>query len=119
GHDDTVAAITRRLLRARGRPMRALLESVLPPETSGRARAIIDAAADVVTVGGQGQDLAAALNLSRRTMLRWTERAGLPPSRKLLAWMRILLACELLDDPGRPVLSVARAAGYAADSGLR
>ena len=44
--DSAGGAITRRLLRARGRPMRALLESVLPPETSGRARAIIDAAAD-------------------------------------------------------------------------
>lgn len=119
GHDDTAEGIRRRLMRARSRPMRALLESVLPPETSGRARAILDAAADIVTVGAQGQDLADALNLSRRTLLRWTERAGLPPSRRLLAWMRILLACELLDDPGRPIFGVARAAGYASDSGLR
>lgn len=119
GHDDTVHAIARRLRGARGRPMRALLEQVLPPETSGRARAIIDCAADVVTVGGHGSDLADALGLSRRTLLRWSERAGLPPPRRLLAWMRILLACELLDDPERTVLSVARGAGYASDSGLR
>jgi AraC-like DNA-binding protein len=119
GHDDTVPAITRRLHAARGRPMRALLEQVLPPETSGRARAIIEAAADVVTAGEHGRDLASSLHVSRRTLLRWCERAGLPPPRRLLAWMRILLACELLDDPGRSVLSVARNAGYAADSGLR
>jgi AraC-like DNA-binding protein len=119
GHDDTVVAIGRRLRSARGRPMRALLEQVLPPETSGRARAIIDAAADVVMMGEHGRDLAETLNLSRRTLLRWSERAGLPPPRRLLAWMRILLACELLDDPGRSVLSVAHSAGYASDSGLR
>jgi AraC-like DNA-binding protein len=119
GHDDTVAAIARRLQGARGRPMRALLEQVLPPETSGRARAIIDAAADVVAMGEHGRDLAETLQLSRRTLLRWSERSGLPPPRRLLAWMRVLLACELLDDPGRSVLSVARTAGYASDSGLR
>ncbi|HEU4456242.1 MAG TPA: helix-turn-helix domain-containing protein [Longimicrobium sp.] len=119
GHDDTVAAIGMRLRSARGRPMRALLEQVLPPETSGRARAIIEAAANVVTAGEHGRDLASTLHVSRRTLLRWCERAGLPPPRRLLAWMRILLACELLDDPGRSVLSVARTAGYAADSGLR
>jgi transcriptional regulator GlxA family with amidase domain len=33
--------------------------------------------------------------------------------------MRILLAAELLDDPGRTVLSVAHACGYSSDSGLR
>jgi AraC-like DNA-binding protein len=119
GHDDTVAAIARRLDGARGRPMRALLEQVLPPETSGRARAIIDAAADVVAMGEHGRDLAETMHLSRRTLLRWSQRAGLPPPRRLLAWMRVLLACELLDDPGRSVFSVARTAGYASDSGLR
>lgn len=119
GHDDTIPALVRRLHGARGRPMRALIEQVLPPETSGRARAIIDAAADVVTMGEHGRDLADTLQLSRRTLLRWSQRAGIPPPRRLLAWMRVLLACELLDDPGRSVLSVARTAGYASDSGLR
>ena len=33
--------------------------------------------------------------------------------------MRVLLACEMLDDPGRTVLSVANACGYSSDSGLR
>jgi curli biogenesis system outer membrane secretion channel CsgG len=33
--------------------------------------------------------------------------------------MRVLLACELLDDPGQTVLSVAYTCGYASDSSLR
>jgi AraC-like DNA-binding protein len=118
-HDDTPYSISRRLQAARGRPMRALLEEVLPPETSGRARAILEAATDVVTAGEHGRDLAGALHLSRRTLLRWCQRSGLPAPRRLLAWMRVLLACELLDDPGRTVLSVAHTCGYSSDSGLR
>ncbi|HUE95643.1 MAG TPA: helix-turn-helix domain-containing protein [Longimicrobiaceae bacterium] len=118
-HDDTPYSIGQRLRAARGRPLRALLEAVLPPETSGRARAIMEAATDVVTLGEHGRDLASALHLSRRTLLRWCQRAGLPAPRRLLAWMRVLLACELLDDPGRSVLSVAHTCGYSSDSGLR
>lgn len=118
-HDDTPYSIGQRLRAARGRPLRALLEEVLPPETSGRARAILEAATDVVTVGEHGRDLAGSLHLSRRTLLRWCQRAGLPAPRRLLAWMRVLLACELLDDPGRTVLSVAHTCGYSSDSGLR
>jgi AraC-like DNA-binding protein len=118
-HDDTPFSIGQRLRAARGRPLRALLEEVLPPETSGRARAILEAATDVVIVGEHGRDLAGALHLSRRTLLRWCQRAGLPAPRRLLAWIRVLLACELLDDPGRTVLSVAHTSGYSSDSGLR
>ncbi len=118
-HDDTPDALVHRFRASQGRPLKALLEQVLPADTPGRARAIVDAAAEVVAVGGHGRDLARQLHLSRRTLLRWCERAELPPPRKLLAWMRILLAAELLDDPGRTVLSVAHACGYSSDSGLR
>jgi AraC-like DNA-binding protein len=76
-------------------------------------------AAEVVSLGGRGRDLARALHLSERTVLRWSERAVLPPPRRLMAWMRILLAASLLDDPGRTVLSVAYACGYSSDSSLR
>jgi AraC-like DNA-binding protein len=119
GHDDTPHAIGQRLRAARGRPLLALLEQVLPPDTPGRARAILEASVEVISTGGHGRDLAKLLHLSRRTLLRWSRRAGLPAPRKLLAWMRILLAAELLDDPGRSVLSVAHICGYSSDSGLR
>lgn len=119
GHDDTVTAMSRRFRMAQGRPLKALLEQVLPPETSARARALLDAAAEVVAVAGGAEDLARTLKMSRRTLLRWCQRAGLPPPRELLAWMRILLAAALLDDPGRTTLAVAQGCGYANDSGLR
>ncbi len=118
-HDDTPYAIAQRLQAARARPLRMLLEQAVPPETSGRARAILDAAVEVVAMGGVATDLAQALHLSRRTLLRWCTQADLPPPRVLLAWMRVLLAAELLDDPGRSVLGVALTCGYSSDSGLR
>ncbi len=118
-HDDTPAAIAQRLRAARGRPLRALLEQALPADLSDRARAILQAAVDVVVVGGGARELARSLYLSRRTLLRWCSRAELPAPRVLLAWMRVLLAAELLDDPGREVLSVALICGYSSDSGLR
>jgi AraC-like DNA-binding protein len=36
-----------------------------------------------------------------------------------MAWMRLLFATDLLDDPARTVLSVAHACGYVSDSSLR
>lgn len=59
------------------------------------------------------------LYLSPRTLLRWCERAELPPPRRILVWMRVLMAAELLDDPGRTVSSVADACGYSSDNSLR
>lgn len=118
-HDDTPRAIARRLASARGRPLHGLLERSLPEETSGRGRAIVAAAAEVVAVQGHARDLASALFITRRTLLRWCHDAGLPVPRELMAWMRILLAAHLLDDPGRSVLSVAHSCGYSSDSALR
>ncbi|HEX8696371.1 MAG TPA: helix-turn-helix domain-containing protein [Longimicrobium sp.] len=117
--EDTLEAISRRLRSAQGRPLQSLLERSLPATLSGRARTLLMAAAEVVAEGGHGRDLAASLRLSERTLLRWAEQADLPPPRRILAWMRVLLACELLDDPGQTVLSVAYTCGYASDSSLR
>jgi AraC-like DNA-binding protein len=119
GEEDTGDSIARRLRGVQGRPLQSLLERSLPPHTSGQARAILMAAAEVVSTGGQANELARVLYLSPRTLLRWCNRAELPPPRRLLAWMRILLATELLDDPGRTVSSVAHACGYSSDNSLR
>jgi AraC-like DNA-binding protein len=117
--DDTPEAIYRRLRSVEGRSLQTLLERTLPPLLSGRTRMLMMTAAEVVATGGKARELARRLHLSERTVLRWAERGGLPPPRRLLAWMRILLASSLLDDPGRSVLSVAHACGYASDSSLR
>lgn len=117
--ETTALALAHRLMSARGRPLRSLVEHSLPAYTSASARAILSAASSIVAEGGQGKDLAKTLHITPRTLTRWCRKAGLPPPKRLLAWMRILLAAEFLDDPGRPVSAVALACGYAADSSLR
>lgn len=119
GEDDTTEAIARRLRAIQGRPLQSLLERSLPSNTSGQARALLMAAAEVVSTGGQARELARMLYLSPRTLLRWCDRAELPPPRRILVWMRVLMAAELLDDPGRTVSSVADACGYSSDNSLR
>jgi AraC-like DNA-binding protein len=117
--ENTHHAIGERLRLARGRPLRNLLVSGLPAEMNGMARSILLAAAAVVAEGGQTGELARVVAVTPRTLLRWCRRAGLPPPKQLLAWLRMMLAAELLDDPGRAVLDVALACGYAADSSMR
>lgn len=117
--ETTLEAVERRLRSAYGYPIQRLLSRALPNYVPGRARAILLAAAEVAASGGQGRDLARKLHLSERTLLRWCERTDLPPPRRVMAWMRILFAADLLDDPGRTVLSVAHACGYVSDSSLR
>lgn len=118
-HDKTDFAIRERLCAARGRSLRTLLDEILPADTPVRTRALMQAAADVVAGGGRNRDLAFSLYVSGRTLARWCAHMGLPPPRQLLAWMRVLLAAELLDDPGRRVLDVAWVCGYSCDVGLR
>jgi AraC-like DNA-binding protein len=117
--EDTPLAIARILESSRGRPLRALLQRSLADTMGGRGRAIVASAADVVSTGGVGRDLARSLHITPRTLQRWCRRAGLVAPRQLLAWMRLLLAAELLDDPGRSVLGVALACGYSSDAALR
>lgn len=117
--DVTPFAIARRVENARGKPLRHLVSRALAPNTSATARSIIDRAVDVAVVGGGSEKLARALFTTPRTLLRWCRGSGLPAPRRLMLWLRLLLAAELLDDPGRTVLDVALSCGYSADGGLR
>lgn len=117
--EDTAEAVRRRLDAARGRPLRSLIDRGVAIPFPGRGRAILDAAGELVAVGGHARNLAAALQLSPATLLRWCHRSGLPVPRRLLVWMRLLLAAELLDDPGQTVENVALACGYSSDDALR
>jgi AraC-like DNA-binding protein len=45
--------------------------------------------------------------------------AGLPPPRRLLGWIRVLLALSLLEEAHRTVLNVALVCGYTDNSSLK
>jgi AraC-like DNA-binding protein len=115
----TPAALRQRLGSLRGGALRMTLDGHLPPTLTYRARSVILQAAEVAASGGGATGLCAALHVSLRTLLRWCVDEGLPPPRRLLAWMRLLLAAALLEDPGRTVLGVAFASGYYSDNTMR
>jgi AraC-like DNA-binding protein len=112
-------AIVQRLRALDGWTLRSALERSMPGELPGPAVSLLFEAADVAMIGGNTVDLARRLNVSRRTVTRWCARADLPPPRRLLAWMRLLLASEFLDDWKRKVYQVAHACGYSSDNALR
>ncbi|MDB4950098.1 MAG: Helix-turn-helix, AraC protein [Gemmatimonadetes bacterium] len=119
GKEDSRAALLRRLRALESRPVERVLAGLVHRSLHARARALLAAAGETVATGGQTPEMAAALELTERTLLRWCARADLPPPRRLLAWLRVLLACDLLDDPGHSLSSASRACGYAADMPLR
>lgn len=119
GREDTAVGLRRRLRMVQGRLVTRLLERALPRTTPTRTRALLAHAAGVAAVAGGSTDLAQALGATERTVLRWCRRADLPQPRRLLAWLRVLLAADMLDDAGRTLASVARACGYSSDTALR
>ena len=118
GHDDTPEGLRQTLRQARGGPFRNVVSSVLPQYVAGRRRRLLLAAAEGLCAGGRSEDFAAVLGISESTLIRHCAVNALPPPRRTMAWMRVLLAARLLDD-GRRVQEVSRAAGYASESPLR
>ncbi|HEX6910685.1 MAG TPA: helix-turn-helix domain-containing protein [Longimicrobium sp.] len=119
GREDTPAALRRRLRLVQGRLVTRLLERALPRTTPTRTRALLAVAADTAAVAGGSAELAQALGVTERTVLRWCRRADLPQPRRLMAWLRILLAADMLDDAARTLGAVAAACGYSSDTALR
>lgn len=119
GRETTPAAVSRRLRLVRARPVQLLIRRAFPRGLPSRTRHLLLVAAEVVAAGGAAPELAAALDAAPRTIPRWLERADLPPPRRLLAWLRVLVVSDLLDDPGRSLESLARACGYTGAASLK
>ena len=119
GPESTPRAIHARLRQAHARPLKRRLERVLSPYVGTEARELLLGAAEVAVEGGGAPELARALKVAPRTLTEKCVRADVPPPRQVQAWMRVLLACMLLDDPGRTVYATAYACGYSTDRSLR
>lgn len=119
GVEDTRHGVLRALGRARGAALRGLMHGVLPLHLPGKKRRLLFAAAEAGASGGRSPDLAAVLGVTETTVIRRCERLALPPPRRLLAWVRVLLAARLLDQPGSTVQRAAAVCGYATEAGLR
>jgi methylphosphotriester-DNA--protein-cysteine methyltransferase len=119
GPEATPRGIHARLRQAHARPLKRRVEAALSSFVSSEARNLLMGAAEVAVEGGGAPELARALAVAPRTLTERCTRADLPPPRQVQAWMRILLACMLLDDPGRTVYAAAWACGYSTDRSLR
>jgi len=119
GPEATPRGIHARLRQAHARPLKRRLEKSFVTFVGAEARNLLMGAAEVAVEGGGAPELARALSVAPRTLTERCTRADLPPPRQVQAWMRILLACMLLDDPGRTVYAAAWACGYSTDRSLR
>jgi AraC-like DNA-binding protein len=107
------------LLRAHAQPFKRRLEQALTINLSLNALTLLRAAAQVAVDQGNAVELSRLFAARERTVAGWCSREGLPAPRRLLAWMRILLALLLLEEPHRSILGVARDSGFASDHPLR
>jgi len=119
GPESTPRALGARLRQAHARPFKRALERSLSQYAGAEARQMLMAAAEVAAEGGLAPELAARLGVTPRTLTVRCARAELPAPRQVQAWMRVLLACVLLDDPGRTVYGAAYASGYQTERSLR
>ena len=119
GPESTPRAIHARLRQAHARPLKRRLERALSGYVGTEARDLLLCADEVAVEGGGAPELARALRVAPRTLTEKCTRADVPPPRQVQAWMRVLLACMLLDDPGRTVYATAYACGYSTDRSLR
>lgn len=112
-------AVARRLSLVEGVWAERLLRRALPRTLSARGRAVLETVAHVAARGGHVPELAAELGIYRRTAARWAARAGVPEPRRMFAWVRLLLAADLLDNPARTIESVARVTGFSSAATLK
>lgn len=115
----TPDAIRPRLQAVHAQPLKRLVEPTLSRFASANARTLIRAAAEVAVDGGTAVDLAEVFRSTERTVSGWCAREALPQPRRLLAWLRLILALSLLESPLRSVAKAARGAGYSFDHSLR
>jgi hypothetical protein len=115
----TAGALRLRLLAAHAKPLKNLVEPALSRFVSESALTLIRGAIETAVDRGSALDLAALFGAADRTVTGWCHREGLPPPRRLLAWMRVLLALALLREPRRSVLNAAVSAGYGTEHALR
>jgi AraC-like DNA-binding protein len=107
------------LRRAHASPLKRRIEERLPVWVPEEARTLIRAAAETAVDCGGREAFAGIFGVYVRTVADWCRELNLPPPRRLLGWVRVLLALTLLEEAHRTVISVALACGYKDNSSLK
>lgn len=117
--EQSEAALARRLDEVKSFWVQRIVERAFPRFLGTRARALVEAIAEVAADGGHVPELARAFGIDERTVPRWCNSAGLPNGRRLFTWIRLLLAAELLDQPRLSIEVIARVSGYSSAASFK
>lgn len=112
-------AIVPTLRRAHAQPLKRRMEARLPVWMPEDARTLLRAAAETGVDRGGRDVLAGIFGVYARTLSARCADLHLPAPRRLLGWMRVLLALALLEEEGRTVMNVAISCGYNDNSALK
>lgn len=115
----SLAALVPTLRRAHAQPLKRRVEASLPVWMGEDARTLLRAAVETVVDGGGRDVFAGIFGVYARTLSVRCAELRLPAPRRLLGWMRVLLALTLLEEEGRTVLNVAAGCGYNDGSSLK
>ena len=114
-----LAAVAPALREAHARPLKRRIEERMPVWVPEDARTLVRAAAETVVDGGGREVFAGIFGIYVRTVTARCVDAGLPPPRRLVGWVRVLLALTLLEEAHRTVRNVAVCCGYTDNSSLK
>jgi AraC-like DNA-binding protein len=117
--EDTGQLAAARIRSAFARPFKRRVGLALSRHVSVEARTIVTAAAEIAVRGQGPKELAEVFSVRAKTLTSWCAAHSVPLPRRLLGWLRILLAAHLLEDVSRTRAGVAAACGYRTDRSLR
>ncbi|MDH5233504.1 MAG: hypothetical protein OEW77_01000 [Gemmatimonadota bacterium] len=118
GQDDTPAAFRAVLERATARGVAQLIR----PRLADQPALVRDAVMVAVTRAHlrlTSHRLAEICGVSKRALLSGLDSGGFPPPQKLLAWGRLIVASQMLEDPERAADAVARLLDFPSGSAFR
>ena len=118
GQDDTPAAFRAVLERATARGAAQMLR----PHLADKDPHVRDAVMVAVTRAHlrlTSHRLAEICGTPKRTLLTALEKAGYPSPQKLLAWGRLIVAAQMLEDPNKAADAVARQLDFPSGSAFR
>ena len=119
GHDDRTLALRRALDSAAVRRAVLRVMDALSARVGAHGATIVE---HCLRNAGRSQrvgQIAAALSCPRRTLAHRLAAEELPPPRALIAWCRLLVAAQLLEDPARSIDHVALALDFGSGTALR
>jgi AraC-like DNA-binding protein len=109
------ASLTSAADHCSARAIAAELDPLVPANIAAMIRFCLENGRRALTV----EDVAAALNVHRKTLVGRLNAAGLPTPSAIIAWCRLLVSARLLEDPGRSVEQVALMLDFPSGTSMR